>query len=34
VLVAEGDKPVADLSQKGREAKQHAVEIAQGGDEA
>jgi hypothetical protein len=32
--MAEDDKPVADLSHKGREAKQHPVDIAQGGDDA
>jgi DNA-binding response OmpR family regulator len=34
VLIAEDDEAVADFSHKGLEAKQHAVDIAQGGDEA
>jgi DNA-binding response OmpR family regulator len=34
VLIAEDDEAVADFPQKGLEAKRHAVDIAQGGDEA
>ena len=34
VLIAEDDKPVASFVQKGLEAEQYAVDIAQDGDEA